>query len=105
MFPAFSKCGRCGVGAEAYPNMTWAQILDRCEREPAFKKSFETTCDAQEDTSLRTWKPASVSAKNTIGIRVEHTGWLVALPDFFKFTGVEARDVKDFHIVEGVFNL
>lgn len=83
--PAYDKCCKCGVTAEAFPTRTWDQICDSYRSSSAFRDEFLAAKAALDDASRRTWKPATVGAGNTVGVRFEVKYLFVEASEFLRF--------------------
>lgn len=101
--PAYDKCLKCGLTAESFPNRTWDQICDFFHSSPAFKEDFLAAKAALDDMSKRVWKPATVGAGNTVGMRFEVRYHFVEAGEFLRFYKLPHASVG-LQTVSGVMN-
>ena len=101
---AYDKCNPCGMAAEAFPQKTWEQTCDDCNRSPDDARAFEQVMKALAEPESRTWKPTAVIAESRVGLRIETEYWLIAKNDFFDFYGCFPGELDGAKLVSSVLS-
>ena len=96
-------CNDCGVGSEAYPLLTVAELSENV-KDPVFKGGWDYVISLvrKDPNALKSFQPSKVMGRNIIGIKVEVHMAFVEQTEFLRRYKVPYTMVPGTRYVENV---